>query len=77
MRTIYLDPDFRPKPKTPHFCCVCYKDMRPDQHPRYVMTINGGMEAVHPEDYANVPEAVRMLIGSDCARRIGLEWSVP
>ena len=77
MRTKYLDPDFRPKPKTRRFCCVCYRDLRQDRPTRYVLTIEDGMSAVHPDDHDEGVSAgaVFLPIGNDCAARIGTEWT--
>lgn len=77
MRTKYIDPDFRPKPRTPVFCCVCYKDLAPSRSRLCVLLINGGMEAVHPDDWNEGVDAggFTALIGPDCADRIGREWT--
>lgn len=77
MRTAYLDPDFRRKPKTTHFCCACQKDLGDRPH-RLVMVRSDGFEVVLPMDWAEGAKAggVVQPIGADCARRIGLEWSV-
>lgn len=76
MRTIFLDPDFRPVPKTDRFCCVCYKDLRTP--PKYwARLLDPGTEAVLPADYHLVPEDQDLgshPVGNDCAKRIGLEW---
>lgn len=79
MRTKYLDPDFRPRPRTPLFCCVCYKDLTPAQARHCVLTANGGTEAIHRDDFSEglAAGAVLYPIGPDCAVRLGDEWLAP
>ena len=85
-RTKYLDPDFRPTPKTNHFCCACYKDIKNRESFRSVHCIHGGMTVLHPEDEplykAAFPNGESgdlnwQPIGPDCAKKLGLEWTWP
>lgn len=79
-RTVFLDPDFRRNPKSKVFCCVCQKDIK--GKPKYfARVVFGGACAVHPEDEHLIPSGFdedygRLSVGSDCAKRIGLEWFV-
>jgi len=80
MRTKYTDPDFRRTPRTALFCYQCQKDLKPDSPYRMVYIVDG-MHALHPDDVAGYAKGKNDIgwiqIGSDCARRLGLEWSVP
>ncbi len=80
-RTKYLDTDFRRRPKTDLFCYVCQKDIKPDSKYRMIHVIDGGPNVLHPGSEADyVSDAGEMgshPIGPDCAKRLGLEWSVP
>jgi hypothetical protein len=79
-KTKYMDPDFRPVPKTKRFCCVCSRDIKSSSPARTVFVVNGGMEALHPSEWAKYPghkdDTGKKPIGADCARKLGLEWSV-
>jgi hypothetical protein len=72
-RTEFMDPDYRRNPKTPFFCIRCQKDIKPGQGHRWVYCGVDLAFAVHPEDVTNED---KFPIGSDCAKKIGLEWSV-
>lgn len=80
-RTKFTEFDGRRDPKTDVWCCVCQKDLKPGQPRRAVHLVEGGAFALHPEDEAiYVPDGGDMgafPIGSDCARRLGLEWTHP
>ena len=80
LRTKYTDPDFRRNPKTWLFCYQCQKDLNPASPYRMVYIVDG-MSALHPADVASYTKGKNDLgwlpIGSDCARKLGLEWSVP
>lgn len=80
-RTKFLDYDARRTPHTDHFCIKCQKDIKPGQPVRMVHLINGGIDILHPDDEAKyMPDAGEMglhAVGSDCAQKIGLEWTVP
>jgi hypothetical protein len=76
-RTIFIDPDYRRSPKTSVFCCVCQKDIK--GAPKFYARVVDGCNFVHPEDEALVPAGYAedygtLPVGSDCAKRIGLEW---
>lgn len=60
-RTVFLDYDARRTPKTKRFCVKCQKDSEP--------------LVVHPSDAK--PEHETWLVGLDCAKQIGMEFSVP
>lgn len=77
-RTLELDYDARREPETDRFCIKCQKDLKPGQPARTVYLESGGGPSVlvHPEDIALVP-VDSWLLGMDCAKQIGLEWSVP
>lgn len=78
-RTKFLDFDARRDPKTDHWCCRCQKDIKPGQAHRMVHLVDGGAFVLHPDDEAiYTPDAGDCgghPIGSDCARKLGLEWS--
>lgn len=91
-RTKWMDPDFRRDPKTSHFCVLCQRDLKPGQKHAEVRWELDRWEAIHPEDWDKAEAEVRAarpeyahpehliergLIGMDCAKRLGLEWSVP
>lgn len=77
-RTIFLDYDARPKPRTAHSCVKCQRDLKPGQKFRRVQMPSGEPFVIHPEDQALVTgETVWFLIGHDCAKRLGLEWTHP
>jgi hypothetical protein len=78
-RTTDLDPDCRPEPKTSRFCIRCQKDIRPDRPARRVwLDDRRWATVVHPEDRHLVPpeNLGEWLLGMDCAKKIGMEWSV-
>jgi hypothetical protein len=79
MRTRFIDFDARRKPKSNFYCIACQRDIRPEEKHRRVLTVSGEPFAVHPEDHAQVPtdKAVWHFIGLSCARKLGLEWSLP
>jgi hypothetical protein len=72
-----MDPDFRPRPKSAHFCVICQRDLKPGQPHRLVRWEPDKWEAIHPDDWAATPGADEGPVGMDCARRLGLEWSAP
>lgn len=78
-----MDYDTRRKPKTDRSCVRCQKDIKPDSPVRYVHLVDGGNFILHPEDEAIYAQASRSddlgawLIGMDCARLEGLEWTHP
>lgn len=80
-RSTFLDFDARREPKTELYCCKCQKDIKNKSSYRMVHIIEGGSQVLHPEDehLYNDPPADLLWhpIGPDCARKLGLEWSVP
>lgn len=73
-RTKDMDPDYRREPKTNRYCVRCQKDIGANQGARRVWTPDGQWHmVVHPEDV--IHGDVAHLIGSDCAKKIGLEWT--
>lgn len=83
-RAKWMDPDFRRDAKTARYCGVCQRDLKPGQPSRRILFRFETYEAVHSEDWEiAVPEGtsgegfVIEPIGTDCARRLGLEWSRP
>lgn len=88
-RTQFIDPDYRRDPKTNLFCCRCQKDIKPGSKYRFVHLVHDGVSALHPGDYDAYAEASKVQpggqfkddrggwpIGIDCAKQLGLEWSV-
>jgi hypothetical protein len=73
MRTHFIDPDFRPVPKTKRFCCVCYKDLKGKAYP--VKTDDTGMCVVHPEDVT--AECFDAYIGPECSKKVPKEFLGP
>lgn len=83
-RTKFLDFDARREPKTDHYCARCQKDICGSY--RCIHLVDGGAFILHPEDeavYAATGKAGGSddcgahFLGSDCARKLGLEWSRP
>jgi hypothetical protein len=85
-RTKFFDPDYRRYPKTNRYCGVCQRDLKPGQPHRRILYELDTMNAVHGEDWeiataeitarrtARDPVSIE-LVGMDCARRLGLEWT--
>ncbi|HEV7523049.1 MAG TPA: hypothetical protein VGP89_18245 [Candidatus Angelobacter sp.] len=75
MRTVFLDYDTRTRNKTLRFCVRCQKDIKLEAKARIVRVTPEAM-VIHPEDVqAGIGED--FLIGVDCARKIGMEFSRP
>ena len=90
-RAKFIEPDFRRQAKGPH-CCVCGQRLAPGRPRRYVRLLDSAF-VVHPSDTWVRGEPVRLEhdgqeysdfedngtaeIGLDCAKRLGLEWSMP
>ena len=78
-RSKFIDFDARRNPKTSFWCVCCQRDLRGRQKPRFVF-VDERMEAVHPEDLSARGrlngDIGWQLLGLDCARRLGLEWSL-
>lgn len=82
-RTTKIDCDAGPRPKTDRYCVKCQRDIKPDSPARVIHLIDdGGLFALHPADEALYVAGNRRgdlgatLLGMDCAKTIGLEWSV-
>ena len=77
-RTKFVDYDARREPKTDRWCCRCQKALKAEQPCRFVY-LNDQMEAVHPEDLpargAVASDYGWNLLGLDCAKKVGLQWS--
>ena len=80
IRKEFIDYDARRKPRTKRFCVKCQKDLDPGKPERRVY-VTRDMEAVHPDDLGRyLPSDVDLgwwLIGNDCARLLGMKWTVP
>lgn len=85
-RTKFIDFDARREPKTERFCTCCQRDIKPGAKVRWVHQVNGGPFALHPADEAAFAAAgidaqrgdmYFFIIGMECARKLGLEWSIP
>lgn len=88
IRTKWMDPDFRRHPKTELWCEMCQRDLKPGQPHRVIRWELDKYEAIHPDDWkraaVEIPArrqhayaVVQGLIGMDCAKRLGMEWSAP
>jgi hypothetical protein len=90
LRTKFINGDYRRDPKTDFFCCACQKDMDPTKPCYSVHLVDGGPFALHPDDEAAYQAHSVMCkggqdpgelgcfpIGTDCAKRLGLEWCHP
>lgn len=86
----YLDsnPDFRRKPKTDVYCWRCQKDLAPNQPKRWVVFTADGSAIIHPDDLPDASTAYgdewhvnntmgAFPVGMDCAKKIGMEWTIP
>ena len=81
-RTATLDYDARRQPKTNRSCVRCQRDIAPTTTIRRVHVV-GEYFLLHPADegrfrMAGSPQDTGwFLIGFDCAKRVGLEWTHP
>lgn len=88
-RIKFIEFDARRDPKTKRWCIMCQKDIKPGAKARFVrfVDIGGGPYAIHPDDVEYIESGVLALpanavrhedqvIGSDCARKLGLEWTI-
>jgi hypothetical protein len=73
LRKHWLDPDFRPTPKTERYCCVCYRDLSAGSGQTVRIDAESGMWVIHPED-ASAQNSVEALVGADCAKKIPTEF---
>jgi len=80
IRKEFIDYDARRKPRTKRSCVRCQKDLDPGKTVRRVY-VTRDMEAVHPDDLGNYLRSEGdfgwLLIGNDCARILGMEWTLP
>lgn len=74
MRQAWMDYDARPQPKTDRWCVCCQRDIKPGRPARVVRILDFPW-VLHPDDAGDLGE--QFLIGLDCAKKIGLEFSVP
>lgn len=74
-RRVFLDYDARPDPKTSRYCSRCQRDLRADQPARSARLDVEAMELIHPDD-VRTGEGVWVLLGEDCARKTGWEFTV-
>ncbi|TXH08620.1 MAG: hypothetical protein E6R03_17890 [Hyphomicrobiaceae bacterium] len=80
IRTKFIDYDARREPKTDFWCICCQKDIKPGAAHRLVKIVDFP-DAIHPDDYDRAisqhgTDVVTHPIGMDCARKLGLEWTV-
>jgi hypothetical protein len=79
IRKKFIDYVSRRKPRTKRFCVKCQKDLDLKLVRRVYVTAD--MEAVHSNDIARYIPVVSdlgwLLIGHDCARILGTEWTLP
>ncbi len=75
MRTVFLDYDARPQPKTKRWCSKCQRDIKPTSAARVIRLRVDDMHILHPDDAGDQGEMA--LLGMDCAQLVGLEWSRP
>jgi hypothetical protein len=80
VRKEFIDYDARREPRTKRFCVRCQKDLDPGKPVRRVY-VTGDMEAIHPDDFGRYLPSDGdfgwLLIGNDCARILGMEWTLP
>lgn len=76
IRTKFIDFDARRLPKTDHWCVCCQRDLKVGTEYRAVKLLNDEEPfAIHPDDHGPLPRKL-WPIGMDCARRLGMEWTV-
>lgn len=85
-RTKELDYDARHRSKTKRACVRCQRDIKPESPARMIHLVDGGSFILHPDDEAIYKQAHgeivagdlgAWLVGMDCAKTIGMEWSRP
>jgi hypothetical protein len=79
LRNKFIDFDARRQPETDLHCIMCQKDLDPTKPHRSVYLAGWDPFAIHPADAEahGLTGALRMRpIGNDCARKLGLEWTV-
>ncbi|MBW7932457.1 MAG: hypothetical protein H3C62_02350 [Gemmatimonadaceae bacterium] len=73
---IFLDYDARRTPRTARYCARCQRDLAPGEVVRVAHLDVASMHLIHPED-VRPEEGILVLLGEDCARRIGWEYTRP
>lgn len=74
-RTKEFDGDYRRQPKTDRYCTYCQKDIKPESRTRSVYIVEEHM--IHPDDkHLYEGDVGTFIVGLDCARTIGMEWTV-
>lgn len=90
-RLKFINFDARRDPKTSRWCIQCQKDLKPSAHTRTVrvIEIGGGPYSLHPDDEVRYDSGALLieghdlrdlgqcLMGLDCARSHGMEWTKP
>ena len=91
-RLKFIDFDAKREPKTDRWCFICQKDLKLGRRTRAVRVVEIGAApfTVHPDDEAafDASGAVldttdqyrdlgQCLMGMDCARAHGIEWTKP
>ncbi|MFA7256030.1 MAG: hypothetical protein WC047_00445 [Kiritimatiellales bacterium] len=74
MRKAWMDFDTRRQPKTDRWCVCCQRDINPGSQARTVRILDFPW-VLHPEDAGVCGEV--FLVGLDCARKIGIEFTLP
>lgn len=78
MKTKPLDFDARREPQTDRFCIKCQRDLRTLSGARMIHLV-GFAEALHPESetefIGQVEDQGWWLVGPECVRMIGIEWT--
>lgn len=78
-RTTELNPDTRRSPKTDRHCARCQKDIKPNSTTRGIHIVDGGGSILHPADerlyVSNGGDLGHFIVGMDCAKQIGMEWT--
>lgn len=82
IRTVFIECNARPEPKTNRYCVVCQKDIKPGRPARVAEWELDTFHAIHVDDLGRArAEIIRPmdtgLLGADCAKRLGLEYSRP
>ena len=74
VRKKFLDYDSRKSPKTNIYCVKCQKDLKNNNF-RWIYLIEDCF-VVHPDDIKKSNNGEFYRIGNDCAKKLGLEWTV-
>lgn len=75
IRRAQLDFDARREPRTERYCIRCQRDIRPGQPARVVRIVVDEPMVLHPDDAGDLGE--EHLVGENCARVIGWEFTRP